>query len=56
MLASANDASVVLAEGIGGSVEHFAEMMTKKAYEIGATNSKFTNPHGVTAPERNNFL
>ncbi len=51
MLASANDASVVLAEGIGGSVEHFAEMMTKKAYEIGATNSKFTNPHGLTAPE-----
>lgn len=51
LLSSANDASVVLAEGIGGSVEHFAEMMTKKANEIGAINSHFSNPHGLTAPD-----
>ena len=51
MLASANDASMVLAEGIGGSVERFAELMSKKAHEIGATNSHFTNPHGLTAPD-----
>jgi D-alanyl-D-alanine carboxypeptidase len=51
MLASANDASVVLAEGISGSVESFAELMTKKAHDIGATNSNFTNPHGLTAPD-----
>lgn len=51
LLSSANDASVVLAEGIGGSVDHFAEMMTKKANEIGATNSHFANPHGLTAPD-----
>lgn len=51
MLASANDASMVLAEGIGGSVEKFAEMMTKKAADLGATNSHFTNPHGLTAPD-----
>ncbi len=51
LLASANDASMVLAEGIGGSVEHFAELMTQKAHEIGATNSHFTNPHGLTAPD-----
>lgn len=51
MLASANDASVVLAEGIGGSVERFTELMSKKAHEIGATNSNFTNPHGLTAPD-----
>jgi D-alanyl-D-alanine carboxypeptidase (penicillin-binding protein 5/6) len=51
MLASANDASMVLAEGIGGSVDRFAELMTKKAHEIGATNSNFTNPHGLTAPD-----
>lgn len=50
LLASANDASVVLAEGIGGSVAHFAEMMNKKAHQIGAINSHFTNPHGLTAP------
>jgi D-alanyl-D-alanine carboxypeptidase (penicillin-binding protein 5/6) len=51
MLSSANDASLVLAEGIGGSTEQFAEMMTKKAHQIGATNSHFTNPHGLTAPD-----
>ena len=51
LLASANDASMVLAEGIGGSVEHFAELMTKRANEIGAVNSHFTNPHGLTAPD-----
>lgn len=51
MLASANDASMVLAEGIGGSVEQFAEMMTRKAHQIGATNTHFTNPHGLTAPD-----
>jgi len=49
LLSSANDASLVLAEGIAGSVEHFAEMMTNKAHEIGATNSHFVNPHGLTA-------
>jgi D-alanyl-D-alanine carboxypeptidase (penicillin-binding protein 5/6) len=51
MLASANDASIVLAEGLGGSVEHFTELMTKKAHELGATNSNFTNPHGLTAAD-----
>ncbi|HZD41306.1 MAG TPA: SPOR domain-containing protein [Terriglobales bacterium] len=50
LLSSANDASMVLAEGIGGSVKRFAEMMTKKAHDIGATNTNFTNPHGLTAP------
>ncbi|HSK28929.1 MAG TPA: D-alanyl-D-alanine carboxypeptidase family protein, partial [Candidatus Limnocylindria bacterium] len=51
LLASANDASVVLAEGIGGSVPRFTDLMTKKAFEIGAQNSHFTNPHGLTAPD-----
>jgi len=51
MLASANDASVVLAEGIAGSVARFSELMTKKAHEIGATNTHFSNPHGLTAPD-----
>lgn len=49
LLYSANDASMVLAEGIGGSVARFAEMMTLKARQIGAKNSRFTNPHGLTA-------
>src|SRR5438094_6197428 len=51
LLASANDASMVLAEGIAGSVERFAELMTKKAHDIGAINSHFANPHGLTAPD-----
>jgi D-alanyl-D-alanine carboxypeptidase (penicillin-binding protein 5/6) len=51
LLASANDASMVLAEGLGDSVERFTELMTKRAHEIGATNSHFTNPHGLTAPD-----
>jgi len=50
LLSSANDASLVLAEGIAGSVARFAEMMTLKAREIGAISSHFTNPHGLTAP------
>jgi len=50
LLYSANDASVVLAEGIGKSVEGFAEMMTQKARQLGAENSHFKNPHGLTAP------
>ena len=50
LLYSANDASVVLAEGIGESVQGFAEMMTRKAREVGAKNSQFTNPHGLTEP------
>jgi serine-type D-Ala-D-Ala carboxypeptidase (penicillin-binding protein 5/6) len=51
LLASANDASMVLAEGLSGSVERFTELMTKRAHELGATNSHFTNPHGLTAPD-----
>lgn len=49
LLTSANDAGMVLAEAIGGTVERFGEMMTKKAQDIGALNSRFVNPHGLTA-------
>ena len=51
LLSSANDASMVLAEGLAGSVERYTDLMTKKAHEIGALNSNFTNPHGLTAPD-----
>lgn len=51
LLSSANDASIVLAEGLAGSVERYTELMTKKAHAIGALNSQFTNPHGLTAPD-----
>lgn len=51
LLTSANDAGMVLAEGIGGSVERFGEMMTKKAHDLGAVHTHFVNPHGLTAAE-----
>lgn len=47
MLKSANDAAYVLAEHVGGSVEGFADMMNKKAKEIGCKNSHFVNPNGI---------
>lgn len=47
MLNSGNDAAIAIAEHIGGSVEGFAEMMNKKAKEIGAINSNFVTPHGL---------
>lgn len=45
---SANDVAVLVAENIGGSVEHFLEMMNQKAHDLGATNTNFANPHGLT--------
>lgn len=49
LIPSAADASVVLADYIGGSVSAFVEMMNKKAEEIGMTNSHFVNTHGLDA-------
>ncbi|GAB5489476.1 MAG: D-alanyl-D-alanine carboxypeptidase family protein [Parasphingorhabdus sp.] len=43
---SGNDASVVLAEAIGGTEENFAEIMTKTAKNIGMQNSRFGNSTG----------
>ena len=47
MLKSGNDAAVALAVHIGGSIEGFAEIMNKKAIEIGLINSNFITPHGL---------
>lgn len=49
LLKSANDASVVIAEGTAGSVEKFADLMNRKAAEIGARHTNFVNPHGLDA-------
>ena len=48
LLLSANDASVALAEHLAGSVEDFADLMNGRARELGATGSRFQNPHGLT--------
>lgn len=47
MVKSANDAAVVLAEHVGGSVEGFSDMMNEKAKEIGCKNTHFVNPNGI---------
>lgn len=49
LINSANDAAILIAEGIGnGSVDNFVEMMNEEAIAIGATNSHFANPHGLS--------
>jgi D-alanyl-D-alanine carboxypeptidase (penicillin-binding protein 5/6) len=47
---SGNDATVALAEGVGGTVERFVEMMNAQAQALGMKNSSFRNPEGLTAP------
>jgi len=48
---SGNDACIVIAEGISGTEEAFAEAMTRKAKEIGLKNSSFTNATGWPAED-----
>ena len=47
MLASSNDCSIAIAEGVSGSEEAFVKLMNEKAQEIGATGTHFTNSHGL---------
>lgn len=48
LINSANDAGAVIAQHIGGSEEGFAELMNQEALLLGATNSHFVNPHGLS--------
>ena len=48
LMYSANDVAMMIAENIGGTAEHFVEMMNEEAKRLGATNSNFVNPHGLT--------
>ncbi len=50
LLYSANDVAMLIAEGVGGTVDHFVEMMNEEAKSLGATNTNFSNPHGLTDP------
>src|SRR5712675_3227696 len=52
MVKSANDIAVVIAEGVGGSVENFADQMNRHAARIGMTQSHFVNPNGLPADEQ----
>ena len=49
MVKSANDMAVVLAEGVGGSVDDFAQQMTDTAHKLGMSESNFVNPNGLPA-------
>ncbi|MCR2820283.1 D-alanyl-D-alanine carboxypeptidase family protein [Lederbergia panacisoli] len=51
MLRSGNDAANAIADYIGGSVEGFVFLMNQKAEELGMTNTKFANPHGLDDSE-----
>ena len=51
LIASGNDAAMMVAEHVGGSVPGFIEMMNTEALRIGATRTHFDNPHGLTSEE-----
>lgn len=44
---SANDMAVAIAEAIGGDEDHFAEMMTRKAHELGMSHTRYVNASGL---------
>lgn len=48
LMYSANDVAMLIAEGVGGSVEEFMQLMNDEAHALGATNTHFSNPHGLT--------
>jgi len=47
MSASANECANAIAETIGGTYDHFIDMMNEKAASLGCTDSHFVNPHGL---------
>lgn len=51
MLKSGNDIAHMLGRDNAGSVPAFAEKMTRRAQELGATNTQFQNPHGLHHPQ-----
>ena len=51
LIQSANDAANAIAIHLGGSIEGFSALMNEKAISIGATNSHFVNPHGLSADD-----
>ena len=56
IVASGNDACIALAEGIAGSEEEFAIIMTAKAKEIGMENTNFSNSSGINDPDNYSTL
>ena len=52
LIESGNDAAIALAEGIAGSEDNFAEIMNKRAAELGMTHSHFANSRGKFDPSQ----
>ena len=52
MVRSSNDMAVVLAEGVSGSIENFADTMNRHARRLGMTQSTFVNPNGLPADDQ----
>jgi D-alanyl-D-alanine carboxypeptidase len=52
MVKSANDMAVVLAEGVAGSIENFADEMNANARSLGMVQSSFVNPNGLPADDQ----
>ena len=50
IIQSGNDACIVVAEALGGTVEGFVDMMNRRAKELGLKNSHFVNPDGLPDP------
>jgi len=48
LIYSANDVAMMIAENVGGTTAEFIEMMNEEAIRLGATNTQFMNPHGLT--------
>ena len=50
LINSSNDVANLIAENIGGDIETFVGMMNEEAIRLGATNTNFVNPHGLSDP------
>src|SRR6202012_2299981 len=50
IIQSGNDACVVVAESLGGTVEGFVDLMNRRARELGLAQSTFVNPDGLPDP------
>jgi serine-type D-Ala-D-Ala carboxypeptidase (penicillin-binding protein 5/6) len=47
---SGNDATMALAEGVGGTAEHFVQLMNEQAKALGMKSTSYKNPEGLTVP------
>src|SRR5690606_7376366 len=56
MIQSANDAATALAEKVAGSNEAFADLMNRRARELGLEGSTFYDPHGLPNPGQENMM